>query len=176
MNHLDNTTLNLYLDDALDARARAAADAHLAACPVCAGELDALRALSGVFANWHAESIPHDLSVQVMQRVAQRPAPAIVSRWGTLLLGAQVLMAVALVIWLLPTLSQLFTRLTNIPAPSFTWDFFSDVSNWGETFSILLPAWSGWVWGVLLAGGIVIWFIVNRLIFDSLNHTPEASQ
>ena len=41
MSHLDNSTLNYYLDDALDAPARARVDAHFASCPTCASELAA---------------------------------------------------------------------------------------------------------------------------------------
>ena len=50
MTHLDNSTLNYYLDGALDAPARARADAHLSSCPTCASEIAALRALTASFA------------------------------------------------------------------------------------------------------------------------------
>lgn len=176
MSHLDNTTLNLYLDDALETAARANADAHLASCPVCAGELASLRALAASFDAWQAEPIPHDLSARVMQRVARRPVPAHVARWGAFLLGAQVLVVVGLFIWLVPTLTRILSQLTNIPLPSVALNPFPDISVWGEALAVSLPSFGIWIWGLLLVGGAAVWLVANRLIFNSLKHPSEASQ
>lgn len=176
MSHLDNTTLNLYLDDALEAAARANADAHLASCRVCASELASLRALAASFDAWQAEPIPHDLSARVMQRVAQRPAPANVARWGAFLLGAQVLVVVGLFIWFLPTLTRILPQFAAVPLPSVTLNPFANFSVWSETLAVSLPSLGIWVWGLLLMGGAIVWLVANRLIFNSLKHTPEASQ
>ncbi|MCC7161207.1 MAG: zf-HC2 domain-containing protein [Anaerolineae bacterium] len=176
MNHLDNPTINLYLDDALDAVARARADAHLAVCPVCAGELASLRALTTSFDAWQTEPIPHDLSVRVMQRVAQRPAPVNVSRWGAFLLAAQTLVAVGLFIWLLPILTRLLAQLTNISLPSVALNPFPDVSVWIGPLGVALPSFDIWVWGLVLGGGAVVWLVVNRLILSSLNRPLETSK
>ena len=45
-----------------------------------------------------------------------------------------------------------------------------------ETLAVSLPALGMWVWGLLLVGGTAVWLVANRLIFNSLKHTPEASQ
>ena len=171
MNHLDNTTLNLYLDDALDAKTRAHADAHLAACEICQRELDELRALVSTFETWSNEPIPRDVSSVVVARIAQRPLPANVSRWGGLVLGAQIILAALLFVWGLPVVLRVLNVLSLAPFPTFDASRFDDFN-----FALPLPAVGLGIWAALILGGAVVWFISNRLLLQSLENTREVSQ
>lgn len=180
MNHLDTTTLNLYLDDVLDTPMRAQVDAHLATCPTCQRELSALRALTASFDAWHAEPIPHDLSATVMTRIATRPAPAFVSRWGIALLGVQVVLVGILFAWVLPTLLRMVSGLPLERVPTLN---FSGVTNLLATlfaFTLPFPSLAPAIWIAGLVSIALVWLISNRLLFHSLEHslnnTQEASQ
>jgi anti-sigma factor RsiW len=75
MNHLTAEALNMYLDNALDPRERAAATAHLAICSACQGELAALRQLFSAIEELPPYPLPVDLAVQVLGRIARAPEP-----------------------------------------------------------------------------------------------------
>lgn len=170
MNHLDETTLNLYLDDALDANARAQADTHLAACDICQRELKSLRALTATFEAWRAEPIPRDVSAPVVARIATRSAWR--ARTSVAVLGVQTLIAAAVLLWVLPT----FLRSVNLPSYPLP---VLDVSRLGalnDVFALPLPPIALWVWILVICGGALVWFFINRLLFRSLAHTPEVSQ
>lgn len=176
MNHLDNSTLNLYLDDALDAKMRGEVAAHLETCEVCQRELAATRSLFTLLETWRAEPIPRDVTAQVMTRIATRPIPAHVSRWGAVVLGVQVALAALILVWVLPTLLRLLNALTFQLVPSFDLDVFFGFSDLTIPFALPFPSVALWVWLAVLAGGVVLWFVGNRLLFYSLERTQEASQ
>lgn len=180
MNHLNTTTLNLYLDGILDRHACAQVDAHLATCPPCQRELFALRALAASFDAWRAEPIPRDLSATVMTRIATRPAPALVSRWGAALLGVQVVFAILILTWLAPMVLRGASGLPLELVPTFD---FSGVTNLLETMlavSLPFPSFAPAIWIAGLVGIALMWLVGNRLLFQSLDHsfnpTQEASQ
>src|SRR5262245_51798927 len=77
MNHLTAEILNMYLDGALDPDERAAADAHLAGCRACQGELAALRELFATIEALPPEQLPADLTAQVLGRIAGAAEPRI---------------------------------------------------------------------------------------------------
>ena len=176
MNHLDLTTLNLYLDDALDTNARAQADTHLATCETCQRELASLQSLATTFHAWSAEPIPHDVSLTVMTRLANRPAPAFVSRWGPVLLGGQVLFATLVLLWLLPMLLRFLDGLPFEFVPTFALSDFRNLVQVSTTFALPLPPLALWIWLVALVGIVAAWLIGNRLLFSSLEHSRSTSQ
>ncbi len=171
MNHLDNTTLNFYLDDALDAKARTHADAHLASCESCQRELAQLRALGSTFETWRNEPIPRDVSRVVIARITERPLPVNVSRWGALVLGAQIILATLLFVWALPLVLRVLNVLNLAPFPTFDASRFNDLN-----FALPLPALGLGIWAALILGGAVVWFVSNRLLLQSLENTREVSQ
>jgi hypothetical protein len=179
MNHLDNTILNLYLDDALDAQTRAGVEAHAAECETCRRELEAMRALSASVEAWRTEPIPQDLSVPVLSRLAKRPAPALVSRWGAALLAVQAVSGALILIWLLPTLVRMLGGLVGI-LPAFDWGVVDPLRNVTSSFAVSFPSLALWVWIVALGAGAIVWLVGNRLMLYSLdksfNHTSEVSQ
>jgi anti-sigma factor RsiW len=100
--HLDEVTLNEWLDDALPARERGDADAHLAACPHCAGRLAELRAVFIHLAALPEAPLARDLAPAVLARLPAPPKPAFGPRWrwalalqATLALGGLLLAAPA---------------------------------------------------------------------------------
>ncbi len=176
MKHLDTTTLNLYLDDALNANTRTSIDAHLAACELCQRELASLRALFASFDAWRAEPLPRDVSAQVMTRIAKRPSPAFVSRWGAMLLSAQVLCGGLILLWALPTVLRVASGLPLAPMPTFQFDPIANVAAMIEMYSLSIPSVALWVWVGVMIGIAVVWLIGNRLVFNSLQSKQEASQ
>jgi anti-sigma factor RsiW len=175
MKHLDSTTLNLYLDDALDAAARAQAAAHLATCEACRRELSALQSLIASFDAWRPEPIPHDISVAVVTQLATRPAPVMVSRWGAAVLGVQALFVSLVLLWLAPMALRMLNGLPFELVPTFD---FSAVTNFADRVSAValpFPSFAPMIWIAGLVGVAVVWLVSNRLLLRSLNKTQEAS-
>jgi anti-sigma factor RsiW len=168
----------MYFDDALEAAARAAVAAHLAHCDVCRAELDALSAVANAFASWRSEPIPRDVSAPVMARVRQRPAPHTRAHWGIAALGAQAVLAILLAAWVLPQALRVWTgvNLPQLLLPAWSWDAQMFSLPAMPDVSLPLPAMTIWMWGAILAGAVVLWFIGNRLIWRTLSHQQEASQ
>lgn len=176
MKHLDSTTLNLYLDDALDAHARAQADAHLLSCAACQRELAELQALTASFDAWRAEPIPHDISASVLTRIGSRPAPAWVSRWGAVVLGVQALIVALVLAWLLPMAVRMVSGLPFELVPTLD---VGGAANFVASLSAMplpFPAVAPWILIAALVGSGVVWVVGNRLLLQSVNYKQEASQ
>jgi hypothetical protein len=141
MNHLTAEALNMYLDDAIGPHERAAADAHLASCAACRGELAALHRLFAAIEELPPDPLPADLTAQVLGRIARAPEPRTtqrVSAWeprqatgdkrqnpqpalAMAILIVQIALTVALAIWLTPQLvGVVLARLgaLRLPTPS----------------------------------------------------------
>ncbi len=78
--HLSEATLHAWLDNALDAPARVATDAHLAACAVCAAELTELREVAALLQAWPNLPLERDLSSGVLAAIVPKPI-AMSRRW-----------------------------------------------------------------------------------------------
>lgn len=61
--------LSPYLDDELQVDERAAVDRHLALCPACRDELEALHRIAEAFADEPVPAMPDDLEVRVLHRL-----------------------------------------------------------------------------------------------------------
>ncbi len=174
MNHLDNNTLNLYLDEALDEKTRAEVDAHLASCEMCQRELSELHALVSTFDAWRNEPIPRDVSRVVVTRIAQRPAPLQRTRWAAVLLGAQAILAVLILMWALPIVLRAVNGLPFQVVPTFDFDFSAYPFAWSNWLT--LPSVALWIWAAVLGIGVIVWFVANRLLLHSLEQKQETSQ
>lgn len=86
--HLSEAALHAWLDDALDARARAEADAHLTACAACAAELAQLRHVAAMLQAWPDMEPERDFSAGVLAAIA--PQPVALSRRWRIVLAAQI--------------------------------------------------------------------------------------
>lgn len=72
MNHLTESQLNEFADNALQGGARAAVETHLAGCAACRQALDELRRLSASLALLPEEPLQADLAARVLERLPQR--------------------------------------------------------------------------------------------------------
>jgi hypothetical protein len=73
--------LSEYLDDALDAKAKAVADEHLRTCPACREELDSLKALVKGLGSIEPVKAPADFLDQFHKRMAQPSALSKMRNW-----------------------------------------------------------------------------------------------
>ena len=114
--HLNDITLNEYLDSALDPARRAGAEAHLAACPACAARLTELRALFAALESVPDAPLERDLSSAVVASIgrAKLAVQPIFSPRLRLLVATQALAALALLIIALPFAAQTL-QLVNTP-------------------------------------------------------------
>ena len=107
MMHLDEVTLNEYLDAALAPEQRSAVEAHLAQCPDCTTRLNGLRALFAELETWPETSLRRDLSPAVIsalhRRLPQSPVAAPALR---AVFAAQALIALVLLGLALPTIMR----------------------------------------------------------------------
>ncbi len=78
MNHLTESTLNEYLDEALDQSARRAVEAHLDACPRCRARLDDLRLVFYSLSLLSEKPLAHDLTPRILDRL---PGPTLPLGW-----------------------------------------------------------------------------------------------
>jgi anti-sigma factor RsiW len=107
MMHLDEVTLNEYLDSALAPEQRTAVESHLAQCPDCTTRLNGLRALFAELETLPEASPRRDLSPAVItvlrRRLPQSPVAAPALR---AVFTAQALIALVLLGLALPTIMR----------------------------------------------------------------------
>ncbi len=96
MNHLDDFTLNEYLDHALDDSERDAADLHLKVCADCRAKLDELQEVFAEIDACPEVHLEHDLTPSIMARLPQKEPVRVWTRT----FAAQVGVAIGLMFWL----------------------------------------------------------------------------
>jgi predicted anti-sigma-YlaC factor YlaD len=200
MSHLTIETLDLYLDQALDAPTRAAVESHLATCAVCRAELDALHGLFAALAALPPEPLPADLAGPVLRRIAGAPVPARSRAWpaghpyAITLLAVQIVLAGLLVAWYGPALtSAAAVELAALPRPALP-DLSASLAwleGWlamlGTILSGLIPAEDALRAGPLaglsaaqsaigLAALGLVWLLGNRLILAGSSEPQNTQQ
>jgi hypothetical protein len=119
MNHLDDYTLNEYLDRALDESARAEVEAHLDTCAACNAKLDELRKLFAELGDLPEVNFEGDLAPAIFERL---PRHEPIRPWvWTRSLAAQLGVVVGFVFWLGMQVTS-FVRV-----PQFAWPKVSTV-------------------------------------------------
>ena len=159
MEHLSDELLDRYADDALTAQERAAAEAHLTVCDRCRRELAAVRGLFAAFAAVPTEPLLLDLAPRVVRRIAPQPQ----RRYGWLVAGvlaAQATLALALALWLLPSLAA--ETLPGLAWSGLDWSA-AGLRGWlpprVPPLAILAPL----QWALVVAGMAIFWLVGNRL-------------
>lgn len=158
MGHLDDELLDRYADGALSAEERAAAEAHLAACDRCRGELAEMRGLIATFRAVPAEPLPIDLAPRVLARVG--PGRREARRRALVgLLVAQAALTVLLAAWVVPALRPIASPWVGFDPPL------------AELAAALIPprlaplAWFGSAQAALAVAALAaLWLIGNRLV------------
>jgi hypothetical protein len=147
MNHLDEITLNEYLDHALDKSECDAADLHLQTCHSCRAKLSELQAVFEELDALPEVQLEHDLAPTILARLSQKMPVRVWTR----AFAAQVGVAIGLMFWLalqaipfvrvpqvdfpgLPTIEMeaLVTRFLTLQLPTFDFQF--------PTLSYQIPA------------------------------------
>ncbi len=144
MSHLDDSTLDGYLDSALPPARRAEVDSHLAACRECAARLDQMRALFIALDSLPESPLERDLAAGVLSIIRTsglnpRP-PRQLAPILRALVAAQGLLALALLAAAVPFAAQLLQRPELTQFTSEATRLFSDLSS-----SVLLE------WNLVLA-------------------------
>jgi len=133
MHHIDDSTINEYLDFALSATRRAEVEAHLATCPACATRLTALRALFASIAALPDSPLERDLSPAILNAIKRVPtsqpalAPAI-----RLVFAAQAILALIALAIAIPFAITVFPAGT---VAQLTRQASTEVAQLGEAFS-----------------------------------------
>ena len=157
MNHLDDFTLNEYLDHALDESVRAEAEAHLQTCIACRAKLEEFRAFFAELDNLPEAPLERDLTPGILARLPHKVSSR--TTWiRTRAFAAQLGVVIGFVFWLgmqivplirtpqfalpeLPTIEvrTLFMSLLSVqfPIPEFRFPVFNFLM---PTFDVQLPS------------------------------------
>ncbi len=190
--HLDDTTLNEYLDATVAPPRRAETVAHLEACAGCQQRLADLRALFAALDSLPDARLEHDLSRKVAAALKpQRLALPLALRLAFVAQAGLVLL-LGLALW--PTLSAFVTPVPTGPFIGPLVSAFADsvqalATQWQaaleaarvsigsglESARALLPASLGIGWGVGLAAVALLWLVGNSLLLRLISFHPQRS-
>lgn len=168
MTHLSDGLLNEILDETLAPEARAAAEAHLAACPDCSTRLVELRALFAALDSLAELPLEVDFSPVIVARLGQTTSLPRPIRWLTALQAIGAVLAAGLVwplaktmlpAWNLPSLQNIFSDLTTFLVQT---DFrFPHLVFDLPSLNLDLPATT---LTVTLLGAALFWLAANGLL------------
>jgi anti-sigma factor RsiW len=189
--HLEEGTLNEYLDGALTLEQRTALEAHLEVCQHCAQRLAFLQAVFSALESLPEAGLERDLSPRVLAAIGadqSQGGPRRVTLASRLVFVFQAVAAVALLVAIWPFLSQLF--YTGIP-PLLAKEAAALAQRWSEVWAFwvvdlqastagileeLLESWKGlafrpaWLqasapeMAVLLVAALALWLAGNGLL------------
>ena len=114
MNHLDDFTLNEYLEHTLDDSERDAVDLHLKVCAACRAKLDELQAVFMELDVLPEIELEHDLTSSVLARLPQKESVRVWTR----AFAAQMGVALGFVCWLGMQVVP-FVRIPRFAFPEF---------------------------------------------------------
>jgi anti-sigma factor RsiW len=189
LSHLDDPTLNEYLDGALAPAQRSDIDAHLAACAECAARLSDLRALFATLDALPEEPLARDLTANVLAQLPTRPH--IVARAALrLVFAAQALLTLVLLAVAAPLVTAGLTGLEpasfSQPLSGFAAELLNSLMGaWASLQAAAQNLWSqsvAWLWqfsapagvsapmlmwGLLLAAIALLWAFGNGVLLRS---------
>lgn len=197
--HLDEFTLNEFLDELLPSIQKRQIEAHLTLCAECSAKLNQLRLLFATLDTLPEIAPQRDLAASVVQRIAHlsRPHPAL--PWATMLAQLAVAMLALITTWSLvvTTLSRvaLPAWAPTVPGvPSLTWSALLSTAqrwwtqlvttaqqtsiSWTSTWldvtqTIVIPEFSFSVWGGLLLTSGLCWLLTHYwYLFHSIENPP----
>lgn len=191
MLHINDHTLNEYLDGALAPAERARAEAHLAACAECQRRLAGLRAVFTAIESLPNAPLERDLSRAVLAALRPRSAllPPIV-RWAFV---AQAVLAMVLTV-----AAALIFSFSIAPADSFLSPVFDPLTQSTESITAqwqaawdtaqttltrefdsalaFLPQSFEWTWFVGLGAVLLLWLAGNGVILRRFILAPHPQR
>lgn len=184
---MNDDILHEYLDNTLDDAQRRAVEAWLAQSPAARTRLAELQALFTTLDALDDAPLLRDLTGPVLAQLAQEAAtaaavPPVWTRWLPL---AQLAAAVAMLVWLWPTLAAAWrlgvtavaVLLAALPAQTIAWQI--DWAAWWATLRTWLPQTPAdfnlalGQWGLLLGVAFLAWLVGNRLLLTQTNGGPS---
>jgi len=164
--HLNEETLNMYLDGELSAGKRDRVEAHLAACDECRAETAALQRLFAVL-----EELVPDLAPAVLARIRPRhhlSGPGLLNARSLWLIQAlQAAAAVALLAWGWTRLAGYWTAARELFSPGTLADIWAELSGLMATQWIELSTWAMAQWATLPAWPEVREWAVQATAFSN---------
>lgn len=172
MTHLDEFTLNEYLDQALDEAAHHQAAVHLATCPTCQAALAELQGVFAALGQVQEMPLTADLAPRILPHLAPEQSPL----WARLVLLAQAVGA-AIMLGLLWSSVQETVQQTSLQLESAilqlfeqvlvqwqaVWAWGTAVFNQPPSFAIT-PDMITTQWLLLLGLALAAWVAGNRLL------------
>jgi Putative zinc-finger len=167
--HLNDQTLNEFLDGALSSRALAAAQQHLKDCEVCARRLGEISDIFAMLEGLPEDPLRRDLSSGIVEAIRMREASPKRTSWKPNLglglgLAAETLAALAL---LALAWSEAQSWLALVPLPDFTGPFSTALEGVGVFLSALFASPDPFGLGTLpamITAPTIPWASVSSLI------------
>lgn len=181
MKQFDESTLNEYLDDALDAAVREQVEQWLAESAAAQQMLAELQQTFAALAALDDLPLSRDLSTAVIAHI-DAAETAVTPAWMRLLLGGQLLAIMGMIIAIWPDIQMWFnssrtlliTRMTQVSWPEFAMG--SRFAAWGTAvwqqlqFNPPTLNLDAGQWGLLLSLAFLAWLAGNRLLFSEDTH------
>jgi anti-sigma factor RsiW len=177
MEHIDESLLNEYLDNALTSDRQQVVEAHLRVCLACQMLLDDLRAVFVALDEIPDVGMKTDLSVRVLTEIRrQEDASAVRLR---VLVGVQVAATLGMLTWLWPRLQPWVQDASQRIATASGQLQLPRMLSWPQLTSALTGILDGLVparpvfelaldqWGLLLGVALLAWLLGNRLLPSS---------
>ncbi len=70
----------------------------------------------------------------------------------------------------------MFGGIPTLPALSFDFNLLANITARLDSALELVPSYGLWVWGIVLGIGAVVWLVVTRLVYRSLQQSQETTQ
>jgi hypothetical protein len=181
MPHLNDLTLNAYLDFDLDLATRREADSHLAACPQCVSRLDTLQTLFDSLETLPELALETDLSARVVAALQPKRTPlsqptlSPTARLAFALQAVGALVAVAIALPFAMQLATTFdlnsTQSVQLPTANFQ-SLLSTLQslipafdpNQFTTFTTQLPTFEITTLILCVVALTTLWFVGNGLL------------
>lgn len=190
MLHVDDLTLNDYLDSALTTEHRADIEAHLTSCLACAARLAEQRALFAALATLPDEPLERDLTRPVLTVLRPyRTTLPVVVRWALVIQGglALVFMLVAVLVlfytitppdsFINPAVDSLTHVTESLTARwQATWESAQIViTSTRDSAQAFFPKSFEWTWFAGLVAVLLLWVTGNGVILRRLIFSPPRS-
>jgi hypothetical protein len=187
IDHLDDDTLNEYLDNILDPSSRTAVDQHLEGCADCRRRADDMRLVFQALDSIQDIAISSDLATGVMAQIREKEPASRIPFWLAALIFVQVLVIVLMAIILWPSAGNWLIQagqnvpealnvlpvenILNQPAELFGTLTSTIVEAVGSVQSPLFL--SAGQWALMITLALIIWLAGNSVLLRGGKNRPK---